>query len=108
MIRTETEYRDAQERLRNDRSVMHMQREELTKLGLSAAEVGHAMQPSISFHEQLCEEVEAYERLLRGDKTVVENLVGIGQLLICLRIAARISQTELARRLDCSPSQASR
>lgn len=108
MIRTETEYHDALERLGNDRSVMHAQREELSKLGLSASEVEHALQPSISFHEQLCEEVEAYERLRRGDKTVIENLAGIGQVLICLRIAAGLTQTELARRLGSHVSQVSR
>lgn len=108
MIRTEKEYHDAQDRLQRDRAAMELQRKELKKLGLSPSEVGHAMEPSISFHEQLQEEVDGYERILRGDATVIENLSDIGRVLIGLRIARHMSQRELAERLDLSESQVSR
>ena len=54
------------------------------------------------------EEVESYERLKRGEFEELENLRGLGHLLISLRIAQGISQRELARRLDVHESQVSR
>jgi transcriptional regulator with XRE-family HTH domain len=61
-----------------------------------------------SFHLQLAEEVESYERLKRGEFAEVRNLRGIGQLLIAARISQGISQRELAQRLDVNESQVSR
>jgi transcriptional regulator with XRE-family HTH domain len=46
-----------------------------------------------------------------GERSAVpclENLQGLGQLLVGLRIARGISQRELARRLDIAESQVSR
>ena len=51
---------------------------------------------------------ESYERLKRGEFNELENLRGLGYLLIALRIAQGISQRELARRLDVHESQVSR
>jgi transcriptional regulator with XRE-family HTH domain len=56
----------------------------------------------------LNEEVESYERLKRGEFDALENLRGLGHLLISVRIAQGISQRELARRLDVHESQISR
>jgi len=61
-----------------------------------------------SFHLQLKEEVESYQRLKRGEFEELENLRGLGHLLISLRIAQGISQRELAKRLDVHQSQVSR
>lgn len=61
-----------------------------------------------SFHLQLVEEVRAYERLKRGEFETLENLRGLGHLLISLRIAQGITQRELARRLGVSETQVSR
>ncbi|HYX38784.1 MAG TPA: hypothetical protein VE954_37235 [Oligoflexus sp.] len=38
-----------------------------------------------SFHLQLSEEIEDYERLKRGDLGEVYNLHGLGRMLIALR-----------------------
>jgi DNA-binding XRE family transcriptional regulator len=108
MIRTNAEYRDAQERLRRDRAFIAAQREKLGEMDLSPEEIQRAIEPALSFHEQLQEEVEAYERLVRGDTTVIESLAEIGRVLIGLRIAQQLSQAELARRLGVSESQVSR
>jgi ribosome-binding protein aMBF1 (putative translation factor) len=59
-------------------------------------------------HLQLKEEVESYERLKRGEFDELENLCGLGYLLIALRIAQGVSQRELARRLEVHESQVSR
>ena len=61
-----------------------------------------------SFHLQLKEEVESYERLKRGEFEELDNLRGLGHLLIALRIAQGISQRELAKRLHAHESQVSR
>jgi ribosome-binding protein aMBF1 (putative translation factor) len=61
-----------------------------------------------SFHLQLAEEVESYERLKRREFDELDNLRGFGHLLISLRIAQGISQRELARRLGVHESQVSR
>ena len=47
-------------------------------------------------------------RLKGGEFDELENLRGLGHLLIALRIAQGISQRELARRLDVHESQVSR
>jgi ribosome-binding protein aMBF1 (putative translation factor) len=61
-----------------------------------------------SFHLQLQEEVESYERLKRGEFEELKNLRGLGHLLISLRIAKGISQRDLAARLGVHESQVSR
>lgn len=62
----------------------------------------------LSFHLQLAEEVESYERLCRGQIAEIQNLHGLGRLLIGLRIARGMSQRELAEKLDVHESQVSR
>ena len=61
-----------------------------------------------SFHLQLQEEVTSYERLKRGEYEDLENLRGLGHLLVSLRITRGITQRELASRLDVHESQVSR
>ena len=57
---------------------------------------------------QLREEVESYERLKRGEFEDLDNLRGLGHLLLAARIAQGISQRELAKRLNVHESQVSR
>lgn len=61
-----------------------------------------------SFHLQLVEEVQSYERLKRGDLDEIMNLHGIGRALVALRIALGLTQRELANRLNVDESQVSR
>ncbi len=75
---------------------------------LSKTEIKRAMDPLRSFHLQLEEEVEAYERLKRGDLGELENLHGLGRTLVALRIALGLTQRQLAERLDVNESQVSR
>jgi ribosome-binding protein aMBF1 (putative translation factor) len=108
MIRNETEYQEASARLASERSRLAEHRARLKATGLSDEEIKRAIDPMESFHLQLKEEVESYERLQRGEFEELENLRGFGHLLISLRIAQRISQRELARRLEVHESQVSR
>ena len=108
MIRSEKEYREALERLKQDEEVLALQREKLEDMGLSEEEVGRALEPMLSFRAQLEEEVEWFERVRRRDFGVVSDLSAVGTLLIALRIANGISQRELAERLGVSEAQVSR
>jgi ribosome-binding protein aMBF1 (putative translation factor) len=80
----------------------------LHETGLDEAAIKRVIDPIESFHLQLKEEVESYERLKRGEFEDLDNLRGLGHLLITSRIAQGISQRELARRLRVHESQVSR
>ena len=108
MIRNEAEYNEAVRRLADERARMKDQKGKLGELSLSRAEIKRAMDPVRSFHEQLKEEVESYERLKRGDFGEMHNFQGVGQLLIALRIAGGFSQRDLAEKLGVHESQVSR
>lgn len=108
MIRNETEYREAVGRVQNEIDRLENHRRTLQAEGLTGDEIKRVMDPLVSFHLQLKEEVEAYERLKRGDLGELRNLHGFGRLLIGLRIACGLSQRDLAERLDVHESQVSR
>ncbi len=77
-------------------------------MGLSPADVKRTIDPIQSFHLQLQEEVESYQRLKRGEFDDIWNLQGLGQLLISARIARGLTQRQLAEKLGVSESQVSR
>jgi DNA-directed RNA polymerase specialized sigma subunit len=108
VIRSEKEYREAVERLRQDKEVLALQKEKLEGLGLSEEEVRRALEPMLSFRAQLEEEVEWYERVRRRDFGIIRDLSAVGTLLIALRIANGLSQRELAKKLGVSEAQVSR
>ncbi|MGD0142022.1 MAG: helix-turn-helix transcriptional regulator [Rhizomicrobium sp.] len=108
MIRNETEYKEAVARLDEERSRLIEHRARLKDSGLSEEEIKRVVDPMESFHLQLREEVQSYERLKRGEFEELDNFSGLGHLLISLRIAKGISQRELAKRLDVHESQVSR
>ncbi len=108
MIRNETEYQEASARLASERNRLADHRAKLKEVGLSAAEIKRVIDPMQSFHLQLKEEVESYEGLKRGEFDELENLRGLGRLLISIRIAQGVSQRELAKRLTVHESQVSR
>src|SRR5580765_7556944 len=99
MIRTESDYRTAVKTLALEKKRFPLHEEHFRKQGLTRAEVKKAMEPLRTFHAKLVEEVEFYERLKRGELYDLENLHGLGQLLVSLRIARGLSQRELAKRL---------
>lgn len=108
MIKTESEYQECLKRLNQDLEHIREQRKALEKMGLTAEQLEKALEPAYSFHEQLKEEVEWYERIKRRDFEPIKNLGGLGQILVALRIANGLTQTELARRLKVDVSQVSR
>jgi ribosome-binding protein aMBF1 (putative translation factor) len=108
VIRNETEYQEAATRLTDERNRLADHRARLKQAGLGKEEIKRVVDPMESFHLQLEEEVESYERLKRGEFDDLDNLRGLRQLLISLRIAQGISQRELAKRLKVHESQISR
>ncbi len=108
MIRNETEYREAVERVGRERARMRAERAKLREFGLSKVEIKRALDPVRSFREQLQEEIASYERLMRGEFDELRNFEGVGRLLIAVRIAKGVSQRELAERLGVHESQVSR
>ncbi|TWU05469.1 helix-turn-helix domain-containing protein [Stieleria varia] len=108
MIRNEQEYREAVERLTAEKKRFDEHRQRLIDDGIKKAGVQRVMEPLISFHEQLREEVEHYENLKRGKFPDLPNLKGLGVLLVSLRIARGMSQRELAAKLEVHESQVSR
>jgi len=108
MIRNETEYQEASARLTEERARLAEHRGRLRDAGLSDGEIKRVIDPMESFHLQLPEEVESYQRLKRGEFDDLDNLRGLGHLLISTRIAQGISQRDLARRLGVHESQVSR
>lgn len=108
MIRNEKEYREAVERIRQEKDRLARQEVELKTMGLGPAEIKRALDPMRSFHQQLEEEVASYERLKRGEFDEVLNLRGLGQLLVSLRIARGLTQRQLAEKLGVHETQVSR
>lgn len=87
---------------------MKRQREHFLDLGHTGEELERLMQPLISFHKQLEEEVEAYEKMKRGSLGALRELTNIGRWLIGTRIALCMSQKEFAEALGVSEAQVSR
>lgn len=108
MIRSESEYQNAVERLREEESRMTDREQELAELDLSREEIKRAMDPLRSFQDQLQEEVASYENLKRGKFDELRNFEGLGRMLVALRISRGLSQRELAERLGVHESQISR
>ena len=108
MIRNENEYQEAARRLQEEKDRLAEHQGRLESMGLSAEELKLALDPLRSFHEQLVEEVDSYERLKRGEVSELMNLHGLGHVLVGLRIARGLTQRELADRLGVHESQVSR
>jgi len=108
MIRTDAEYQKAQEKLDQEQETLQRQREQLEEMDLSEEEVERALEPMISFRDGLREEIETYERMRRGDLSVLRDLQSLGRWLIGARIAKGWSLSRLADELGVSVQQVSR
>jgi DNA-binding XRE family transcriptional regulator len=108
MIRTEAEYKVAVKRLESEREALKRQEAELKKHKLKKDQIQRVMDPLLAFHKHLQAEVEWYENAKRQHFVPITALSQVGQVLIALRIAAGLSQKDLAQRLDIPESQVSR
>lgn len=108
MLRTDKDYQEAVGRLEAEKQRLRQYEQELRNLDLTDEQLQRAMAPQWSFHAQLVDEVNEYERLKRGEFDALENFEGLGRLLIALRIYKGFSQSQLAQTLGIDPSQVSR
>lgn len=108
MIRNDAEHQSAVERIAAERERLEALRRQLEAAGLAPDEVERAVDPIHSFHLQLVEEADEYERIKRGEFTDLVNFDGVGRLLVSLRIFRGLTQRELAARLGVHESQVSR
>jgi ribosome-binding protein aMBF1 (putative translation factor) len=76
--------------------------------GLNEDDIKTVLDPIISFHLQLAEEAEGYEKLRRREFSELKNFEGLGRLLVAVRIAMGLSQRDLAAKLGVHESQVSR
>lgn len=109
MIRSESEYREAVKRIGDEQdriTAYEVSLREQEKLPEEA--IARALAPIRSFHLQMVEKVQSYERLRRGEVQELQNLRGFGHLLIALRIARGLSQRQLAEQLGVHETQVSR
>ena len=108
MIRNDTEYQQAVTRIKEEKKRMAAEKIRLEQEGLTPQETKRALDPMRSFHMQLVEEVDGYEKLKRGEFEELHNFQGIGRMLIALRIHRGLSQRQLAEKLNVHESQVSR
>lgn len=108
MIRNENEYQEALKRIAEEKSRLAKYVADWQAKGYGSDEVAALREPLESFHLQLVEEVQSYERLKRGEFSEFENLQGLGQTLIGLRIARGMTQRQLAERLGVNETMVSR
>ena len=108
MIKTDGEYRRtmAMVAAQSQRFVEYEQ--ELAARGYTPEQVARGLEPMRTFHMGMVEEIQYYERLKRGEIGGVQGIRALGKHLIAMRIAAGITQRELARRMDVHESQVSR
>lgn len=108
MIRSESEYQQAVARIDAERKRLAEHAEVWRSQGFTAEQVAKLREPLESFHLQFVEEVQSYERLKRGQFSEFENLHGLVQVLIDVRIARGMTQRQLAERLGVNETMVSR
>ena len=108
MIRNEREYREAVRRIQAEAARLDGYRERLANERMDPVAIKRVLDPMQSFHAQLVEEVESYERLIRGEFDELRNLHGLGNALIALRISHGLTQREFAKLLGVHETQVSR
>lgn len=108
MIKTEAAYKKSLLKLREDQVFIQKEKDRYREMGLSEEQVQIAIEPQISFHEQLSEEIEYYEKIKRGEFEHIINFTNFGRTLIAYRIYIGMSQQELANKMGVPDSQVSR
>ena len=108
MIKNENAYQKTIEKLKADLEFIASEKSRFKEMGLDEEQLDMAIQPLVSFHEQLKEEVAYYERIKRGVFNPIHRFTDIGKSLIAYRIYSGMSQAELADKLGVSEAQVSR
>ncbi|GIP45633.1 hypothetical protein J45TS6_40920 [Paenibacillus sp. J45TS6] len=108
MIKTETAYRRAKEKLKDHKAYIANEKLRLESMGLSKDQISHAVQPLLAFKGELEQDIQHYEMIKQGVFLPIETIMEVGKNLIAHRIYMNLSQAELAKRLGVSEAQVSR
>jgi transcriptional regulator with XRE-family HTH domain len=108
MIRNDFEYEQAHRRLADAKKSLAKQEAALRTLGVGHVEQKRALDPLRSLCLELEAEIDEYDGLKRGDVDPIESFQHLGRALVGLRIAAGLTQRQLAERLGVHESQVSR
>jgi hypothetical protein len=108
VIRNDREYRETQRRLKEVAERLAEEKRALAAMGLDDEKVRQGLNPLRSFQNGLVAEAKAYERLKVGELSALGSLEELGRFLVEARVAAGITQRELARRLGAHETQVSR
>lgn len=108
MIRSDAELDDTRAKVQEQESRLASYRRELERNRLPAADVERALEPIRAFARQLHESIEEYERIRRGELPEISSVDALGAALVAARVAAGVTQRELAARLGVHESQVSR
>ena len=96
MIKTDKDYQEAQAKLADEEFAIEETKKRLKEEGIPDEVAKNILDPLTSFHLQLKEEVETYERIRDGKIDPVSSFKALGRSLIAMRIASGMSQLELA------------
>jgi ribosome-binding protein aMBF1 (putative translation factor) len=108
VIRSDTELEEIRAKLQEQEARVVAYRIELEKDGLPSADIERAVEPVRAFAIKLEETIEEYERVRNGELPSIASLEDLGPALVAARIAAGVTQRELAVRLRVHESQVSR
>jgi len=108
MIRNEREYEATKRRIADADSALAAQLASLEGAGFGPEDVRRGLEPVEAMRAGLLEDLSWYERVRAGDIGVITGMARVGELLIAARIAAGVSQRDLAERLGVSEAQVSR
>ena len=108
VIRSDTELEEVRTKLKEQEARVISYQLELENNDLPVEDIERALEPVQAFAAQLKESIDEYERVRRGVLPRVASLGDLGPALVAARVAAGVTQRELAVRLSVHESQISR
>ena len=108
MIRSESEYKNAVERVEAEKMGLADRMSYLLQQGFTSDEVERGVSALRAMHRSLVDDVELYAQIKRHDFGRFENLRDLGRLLVAARVANGLTGREFANQIGVSESQVSR
>ncbi len=108
MIRNESEYRMAVQRLMAEELRMETQLQSLAAMDLPPQVVERVRESLRVAHDERVDEIDCYAQSKNCQRAEVDDLNALGRALIGMRIAQGVSQRELAQRVEVSEQTISR
>jgi len=108
MLRTEKELEGAKKQLSKLNELYETQMTELQGKGLSKKQAEDSLSSSFTYAKQCQEEIDLYERLKKGELPPEDHFASLGRYFVAARIARKMTQRQLAERLNVKESAVSR